>query len=98
MKIISLSENKDIEKRVAITPEIVKKYSSLGFEVSLPKNYASHTSMLIQETAKMNPFLEDLAVSSMLDEQMSALKALLNSRHILGAVAASCYLYCNFCP
>ena len=42
MKIISLSENKDIEKRVAITPEIVKKYSSLGFEVSLPKNYASH--------------------------------------------------------
>ena len=42
MKIISLSENKDLEKRVAITPEIVKKYSSLGFEVSLPKNYAAH--------------------------------------------------------
>ena len=42
MKIISLSENKDLEKRVAVTPEIVKKYSLLGFEVSLPKNYASH--------------------------------------------------------
>ena len=42
MKIISLSENKDLEKRVAITPEIVKKYSLLGFEVYLPKNYAVH--------------------------------------------------------
>ena len=42
MKIGSLSENKNIEKRVAITPEIVKKYLSLGFEVSLSSNYGSH--------------------------------------------------------
>ena len=42
MRIVSLSENLDIEKRVAITPEIVKKYNSLGFEVSLPKNYGLH--------------------------------------------------------
>ncbi|MCP3870932.1 MAG: chain-length determining protein [Gammaproteobacteria bacterium] len=52
-----------------------------------PKHYASHTSMLIQETAKMNPFLEDLAVSAMLKERMDALQTLLHSRHILGAVA-----------
>jgi polysaccharide chain length determinant protein (PEP-CTERM system associated) len=52
-----------------------------------PKKYASHTSMLIQETAKMNPFLEDLAVSAMLQERMGALKTLLHSRHILGLVA-----------
>jgi len=51
------------------------------------KNYASHTSMLIQETSKLNPFLEDLAVSAMLKERISALKILLHSRHILGAVA-----------
>lgn len=51
------------------------------------KHYASHTSMLIQETAKLNPFLEDLAVSAMLKERISALKTLLHSRHILGAVA-----------
>ncbi len=51
------------------------------------KNYASHTSMLIQETAKLNPFLEDLAVSSMLNERINSLKILLHSRHILGAVA-----------
>ncbi|MCM0146974.1 GNVR domain-containing protein [Photobacterium galatheae] len=52
-----------------------------------PKSYRSHTSMLIQETSKMNPFLEDLAVSAMLKDRMDALKTLLHSRHILGAVA-----------
>lgn len=52
-----------------------------------PKQYSSHTSMLIQETAKMNPFLEDLAVSAMLKERMEALKTLLHSRHILTTVA-----------
>ena len=42
MKVGSISENKDLEKRIAITPEIVKKYISLGFEVSLSVNYGSH--------------------------------------------------------
>ncbi len=42
MKIVSLSENKNIEKRVAITPEIAKKYISSGFEVFLPKDYGTH--------------------------------------------------------
>lgn len=61
----------------------------LGFFISVfsPKQYASHTSMLIQETAKLNPFLEDLAVSAMLKERMSALQTLIHSRHILHAVA-----------
>lgn len=61
----------------------------LGLLVGLfsPRQYTAHTSMLIQETAKMNPFLEDLAVSSMLKERMDALRTLLHSRHILGTVA-----------
>ncbi len=42
MKIGSILENQEIEKRIAITPEIVKKYTSLGFEISLSKNYGSH--------------------------------------------------------
>ena len=42
MRIGSVSENKDLEKRVAITPEIVKKYISLGAEVLLSENYGSH--------------------------------------------------------
>ena len=35
MRIASILENQKIEKRIAITPEIAKKYISLGFEVSL---------------------------------------------------------------
>ena len=42
MRIVSVSEDKNIEKRVAVTPEIAKKYISLGFEVMLSKNYGTH--------------------------------------------------------
>jgi NAD(P) transhydrogenase subunit alpha len=42
MNLASISENKSKEKRVAVTPEIAKKYISLGFNLSLPNNYGSH--------------------------------------------------------
>ena len=42
MKIVSISESQSIEKRVAITPDIAKKYISLGLEVHLSKKYAEH--------------------------------------------------------
>ena len=42
MIIGSISENIGIEKRVAITPDIIKKYKSLGLEVHLIQNYANH--------------------------------------------------------
>ena len=42
MRIGSILENQNIEKRIAITPEIVKKYTSLGFELCLSENYGSH--------------------------------------------------------
>ena len=42
MKIVSVSENQAIEKRIAITPEIAKKYIALGFEVYLSDNYGEH--------------------------------------------------------
>ena len=38
----SVSENKNIENRVAITPDIVKKYKSIGLDVRIVKDYASH--------------------------------------------------------
>ena len=57
MIIGSNPENKEIEKRVAITPDIVKKYISLGFEIHLIKNYANHLgfndSSFIEAGAKM---------------------------------------------
>ena len=42
MIIGSISENKELEKRVAITPEISKKYKSLGFKICIDKKYAVH--------------------------------------------------------
>ena len=42
MKIGSILENQKIEKRIAITPEIAKKYISLGFDLHLSKNYGVH--------------------------------------------------------
>ena len=42
MRIVSVSENQKFEKRVAISPEIAKKYIALGLEVSLSENYAEH--------------------------------------------------------
>ncbi len=42
MIIGSISEDINIEKRVAITPDVIKKYKSLNLEVYLSENYASH--------------------------------------------------------
>ena len=42
MRIVSVLENQIIEKRIAITPEIAKKYLALGLEVMLQENYANH--------------------------------------------------------
>ena len=49
MKIGSVSENRSLEKRISITPEIVKKYISLGFEVCLSENYGSHLGIKDQQ-------------------------------------------------
>ena len=42
MRIGSTLENQNLEKRIAITPDLVKKYISLGFDVCLIENYGSH--------------------------------------------------------
>ena len=42
MKIVSILENQNIEKRIAITPEIAKKYIALGFEISIVEKYGEH--------------------------------------------------------
>ena len=42
MIIGSVSENKDLEKRISITPDLVKKYTSQGFEILIEKDYGIH--------------------------------------------------------
>ena len=53
MKIGSVLENQNIEKRIAITPEIIKKYTSIGFEVCLSENYGSHLGIKDDEYSKL---------------------------------------------
>jgi H+-translocating NAD(P) transhydrogenase subunit alpha len=62
MKIASILENQKIEKRITITPEIAKKYISLGLEVCLPENYGSHLGIKDEE-------YKELGVSISKDEK-----------------------------
>ena len=71
MKIVSISENKKIEKRIAITPDIAKKYIALELEVSLPENYGEHLGF------KDNEY-NDLGVKISNDE-----KEIINSADII---------------
>ncbi len=75
------------QRYVILLPLLILPLVGFAVSITSDKQYKAHTSMLIQETAKMNPFLEDLAVSTMLKDRMSALKTLLHSRHILQLVA-----------
>ena len=50
MKIVgSVKEDLAVEKRISITPEIVKKYTDLKFSVFLEKNYAEHLGITDEE-------------------------------------------------
>ena len=57
MIIGSISENKDLEKRISITPDIAKKYISNGFEVLIEKGLGEHIGIsddnFIQEGCKI---------------------------------------------
>jgi len=53
MRIGSVLENQANEKRVSITPDVVKKYISLGFEVLLSENYGRHIGINDDEYLKL---------------------------------------------
>ena len=59
MRIASILENQTIEKRIAITPEIAKKYISLGIDVSLCKNYAIHLGIKDNEYEELGVIIND---------------------------------------
>ena len=77
MIIGSISENKDLEKRVSITPEIAKKYINLGFEINLSENYGKHLGFEEKEYTELGvKFISDdkkLIESSDIIIQMSLL-------------------------
>ena len=90
----SVSEDKNIEKRVAITPEIIKKYKSIGLDVNLCKNYASHLGIrddeYISEGANILTIEEVLDKSNVIaqmgilnDENLNKLK---QNQNLIGVI------------
>ena len=73
----SISEDKNQESRVALTPEIIKKYISLGLEVNLIKNYATHMGISDElyksEGAKFFTTEDEVLSNSNVIAQMSIL-------------------------
>ena len=60
MNLASISENHNIEKRISITPDIAKKYISLGFNLTLPNNYGTSLGFSDEEYKNLGVnFLED---------------------------------------
>ncbi len=49
MKIGSIKENLETEQRIAVTPEIIKKYMSLNLKIILPKGYGEHIGISDKE-------------------------------------------------
>ncbi|MCV6589947.1 MAG: Wzz/FepE/Etk N-terminal domain-containing protein [Marinobacterium sp.] len=68
-------------------PILILPIMAAAVAVLAPKTWQTHTTILFQEAARQNPFLEDLAVATNLKARMDALNALLHSRHILADVA-----------
>ncbi len=53
MKVIgSVKEDLATEKRISITPEIIRKFVALGFDINIEKKYAEHLGMSDEEYKK----------------------------------------------
>ena len=53
----SVKEDLSVEKRVSITPEIVKKFTDLGFSINLEKKYAEHLGINDEDYKKKGRML-----------------------------------------
>ena len=58
MIIASISENKEFEKRISITPEVAKKYLDFGFKVCLSKDYGKHIGFNDQDYKNLGVNIE----------------------------------------
>ena len=60
MRIVSILEDKTVEKRIAITPDVAKKYKNLGFNISLCENYGEHLGISDNEFKELGvEFIKD---------------------------------------
>ena len=89
MRIGSILENQKIEKRIAITPEIAKKYISLGLEVSLSENYGVHLGIKDEEyTVKLKHGTPIASLYAMHEEKMDIKMHRVNEETLKSIVSA----------
>ena len=82
----SVKEDLSIEKRISITPEVVKKFITLGLKVNIQKNYAEHLNINDEEYKKSGANILDtkkdvfqksdiiLKVNSLITEEFDLIK------------------------
>lgn len=75
------------QRYLIVLPVLIMPIVGGMVALSRGKVFDTHTTILVQETSKLNPFLEDLSVSTNLSERMAALDTLVHSRHVLFSVA-----------
>lgn len=74
-------------RRYAIClPIAIMPFIGLTASYLAPKVYEAKMTVLVQEPARMNPFLNDLSIGTNVKERMPALTAMLRSEHVLGRV------------
>ncbi len=95
MRIVSTLENQNIEKRIAITPDIAKKYIALGFEISLTEKYGEHLGFKDSEFKELGVNISNdesemlknadiiIQLGLLLDENLSNLK---DNQTLIGAL------------
>ncbi len=69
-----------------VVPLLVLPPLAFGLGTTRPQTFKAQATILVQETAKLNPFLNDLSVGPNLKERMPALQSLVHSAHILEGV------------
>ena len=68
---------------LVLIPMLVLPPLALVAATITPKVYEARMTILVQEPAKLNPFLNDLSIGPDLKNRMEGLRALLHSEHIL---------------
>ncbi|MCA0303077.1 MAG: hypothetical protein LCH95_11810 [Proteobacteria bacterium] len=74
-------------RRLWAWPLLVMPVVGLVVSFLIPKVYESKMTIVIQEPAKLNPFMRDFSIGPNVKERMPTLQALLHSDHVLGQVA-----------
>jgi polysaccharide chain length determinant protein (PEP-CTERM system associated) len=70
-----------------LLPILIMPFIGFGAAKLAPKDYTAKMTLLVQEPAAINPFLEDLAISTDLKDRMDALKEQMKTRSVLTEIA-----------